>query len=71
MPMAIELKGPFDQALRKYLDGNDAVVRRLDLDAAKPTVWTLKQRNDLAMIANMIENLANAVAEMAIRVRDD
>jgi hypothetical protein len=71
MPMAVELKGPFDQALRKYLDGNDAVVRRLDLDAAKPTVWTLKQRNDLAMIANMIENLANAVAEMAIRVRDD
>jgi hypothetical protein len=71
MPTAVELKGPFDQALRKYLDGNDALVRRLDLEAAKPTDWTLKQRNDLAMIANMIENLANAVAEMAIRVRDD
>jgi hypothetical protein len=71
MPTAVELKGPFDLALQKYLDGNDALVRRLDLEAARPTTWTLKQRNDLAMIANMIENLANAVAEMAIRVRDD
>jgi adenylosuccinate lyase len=71
MPTAVELKGPFDLALRKYLDGNEALVRRLDLEAARPTTWTLKQRNDLAMIANMIENLANAVAEMAIRVRDD
>jgi hypothetical protein len=71
MPTAVELKGPFDQALRKYIEANDALVRRLGREGAGPSVWTATQTATLARILDMVENLGDAVAEMAIRVRDD
>ena len=46
------------------------IVRRADLEGAKPTVWTKAQIEDLGIIVDTLTYLSRA-GEMAARVRDD
>ena len=47
------------------------IVRRADLEGAKPTIWTKAQIEDLGIIVDTLTYLSRAVGEMAARVRDD
>jgi hypothetical protein len=68
--MAVLLKD-FDPPYKSSAEMVTKAVRRIDLERARPTVWTAKQLEDLESIINAIAYLHRAVGEMAARVRDD
>ena len=70
MPDRVLLKD-FDPSYKTAVAMVAKIVRRADLEGAKPTVWTKAQIEDLGIIVDTLTYLSRAVGEMAARVRDD
>jgi hypothetical protein len=71
MPATVRLKGDFDTHLKQSHDLLESAFRKLVLERAKPTIWTASQVDVLGEFYNALGHLEQAVANMAIQVRDD
>ncbi len=71
MPATVRLKGDFDSHLKQSHDLLESAFRKLMLERAKPTMWTAGQVDVLGEFYNALGHLEQAVAYMAIQVRDD
>lgn len=70
MPSKVLLKN-FDVTFKQAQAGLAKIGRRSLMEDAKPRVWTRDQVDDLDNIIDTLTLLANSVAEVAARVRDD
>jgi hypothetical protein len=70
MPDRVLLKD-FDSSRKTAVAMIAKIVRRAEMESAKPTVWTKAQMEDLGTIVETLTYLSRAVGEMAARVRDD
>ena len=71
MADSVKLKGSFDLRLRDAGANLQQFSRRLDIERARPTVWSKQQLDDLKLLYDGVGNLANALSELAAQVRDD
>lgn len=68
----ITLKGTnFDDDLSKSLDLLKSSLHKLQLESARPTIWTAKQVDFLGELYNAIAHVQQALTAMADRARDD
>ena len=71
MPDRVLLKQDFDVPYKSVITLVDQLTTRLDLEVAKPTLWTRAQANVIRDIVIALNTLTTAVGEMAAHVRDD
>jgi hypothetical protein len=71
MPQPIKLKGDFDRRLKFAFDTYDKVMGRIEMENARPTVWSKKQAEDLRLIRDCLDHILNCLSEFAGAARDD
>ena len=70
MPDRVLLKG-FDAPYKSVITLVDKLTTRMDLELAKPNLWTRAQVEVIRDIVLALNTLTTAVGEMAAHVRDD
>jgi len=71
MPASIQLKGNFDRLLRESYDALKSLKHRVELEWARPKMWTKEQIDFLDDLAQSVSRLHSAVTELAAQARDD
>jgi hypothetical protein len=71
MPDRVLLKQDFDAPYKSVIALVDKLTTRVDLEVAKPTLWTRAQGEVIRDIVLALSTLTTAVGEMAAHVRDD
>ena len=67
----VQLRRSFDPLLSAAGVKLNQFGSRMTIERARPTVWSKEQLEDLKLLFDGIGHLANALSELAGRVRDD